>query len=234
MLISGPNMGGKSSYIKQIAIYCILAQIGSYIAASSARVGVLDGIYTRMGANDNIAHGKSTFLVEMEEASRILRNSTNKSLVILDELGRGTSTFDGVAIASAALKYFLDEVQPFTLFVSHYPSVFKEFENHDACVNHHMSFIEANDVGVVTDEESGVKKEKVDSIVFLYKLANGVAGKSYGLNVSRLAGISEDIIQNAARKSSQFQEKMSNLRSFKNAIKFAKTKERYLLNSHEH
>ncbi|XP_066915163.1 DNA mismatch repair protein Msh3-like isoform X2 [Clytia hemisphaerica] len=93
MLISGPNMGGKSSYIKQIAIYCILAQIGSYIAASSARVGVLDGIYTRMGANDNIAHGKSTFLVEMEEASRILRNSTNKSLVILDELGRGTTPF---------------------------------------------------------------------------------------------------------------------------------------------
>ncbi|WAR00673.1 MSH3-like protein [Mya arenaria] len=121
MLITGPNMGGKSCYIKQVALIALLGQIGSYVPAKSATLGILDGIYTRMGAADHIFRGQSTFMVEVEETSSIIERATSRSLVILDELGRGTSTHDGVAIAHATLHYFVKEVDCFTLFVTHYP-----------------------------------------------------------------------------------------------------------------
>lgn len=191
-ICSGPNMGGKSSFIKQVALICIMAQIGCYVPCDSAEMTVLDGIYCRMGASDDMLARESTFMVELHECSDIMAQATPKSLVILDELGRGTSTFDGLAIASASLYHFLHHVRCLTLFVTHYPSIKEHAEEHPELIAAwHMDYLE--DQGSVT---------------FLYKLTQGMADRSYGLNVAKLAGLENTIIQRANVKAKEFEEEM--------------------------
>lgn len=169
MVLTGPNMGGKSSYIRQIGLISIMGQIGSYVPATSARLGILDAVYTRMGASDNMMRGESTFMVELHETSDIMKHATARSLVILDELGRGTSTHDGQAIAYAVLDYFIQQVQSVTLFVTHYPSIGSLEKMFPARIrNCYMSYLEEKD------------SEGIPNIVFLYKLVNGLAAESYG------------------------------------------------------
>ena len=200
MIVSGPNMGGKSSYIRQVAVICILAQIGSYVPATRVRLSPLDGIYTRMGSSDDIAHGKSTFMMELEETSMIIKEATSKSLVVLDELGRGTSTYDGMAIAFATLKYFIEEAKSFTLFVTHYPFLSELEQLYPKNIsNYHMSFIKSE------SEDSTLASH----ITFLYTLVKGSVGKSYGLNVARLANVPESIISLATIKSASMDEEVS-------------------------
>ena len=145
MIITGPNMGGKSSFVRQVALIAIMAQVGSYVPASAARVGMLDAVFTRMGAFDNMMAGESTFMVELNETSDILKQATNRSLVILDELGRGTSTHDGVAIANAVLDYVITQLKSMCLFVTHYPLLAQFGERYpENAMNAHMKFEEAN------------------------------------------------------------------------------------------
>ncbi|CAJ1069112.1 DNA mismatch repair protein Msh3 isoform X1 [Xyrichtys novacula] len=203
MIITGPNMGGKSSYIRQVALICVMAQMGSYVPASEACLGVLDGIYTRMGASDNIYKGRSTFMEELTEASEIISHATERSLVILDELGRGTSTHDGIAIAYATLEYFIRDVKALTLFVTHYPPLCElERVYPEHVSNYHMAFL-LNDPDTAMDTDDG--EAQPEFITFLYQLTEGAAGRSYGLNVARLADIPESILQTAARKSRELE-----------------------------
>uniref|UniRef100_A0A7N9APT8 DNA mismatch repair protein MSH3 n=1 Tax=Mastacembelus armatus TaxID=205130 RepID=A0A7N9APT8_9TELE len=204
MIITGPNMGGKSSYIRQVALICVMAQMGSYVPASEACLGIVDGIYTRMGASDNIYKGRSTFMEELTEASDIISHATEHSLVILDELGRGTSTHDGIAIAYATLEYFIRHVKALTLFVTHYPPLCELERLFPGQVsNYHMAFL-LNEPAIVQPE----------FITFLYQLTEGAAGRSYGLNVARLADIPDTILHTAARKSREL-ESMVNTRRYK-------------------
>uniref|UniRef100_A0A3Q3EMV4 DNA mismatch repair protein MSH3 n=1 Tax=Kryptolebias marmoratus TaxID=37003 RepID=A0A3Q3EMV4_KRYMA len=208
MIITGPNMGGKSSYIRQVALICIMAQMGSYVPASEACVGILDGIYTRMGASDNIYKGRSTFMEELTEASEIIFHATENSLVILDELGRGTSTHDGIAIAYATLEYFIRDVKAFTLFVTHYPPLCELDQVYPEHVsNYHMAFL-LNEADISADMD----EVRPEFITFLYQLTEGAAGRSYGLNVARLADIPDSILHAAARKAQEL-ESMVNARS---------------------
>ncbi|OWF46885.1 DNA mismatch repair protein Msh3-like [Mizuhopecten yessoensis] len=210
MIITGPNMGGKSSYIKQVALIAVMAQIGSYVPAESARLGILDAVYTRMGASDEIYSRRSTFMVELQEASDIIANATDRSLVILDELGRGTSTHDGTAIALATLDYFIQKVKCLCLFVTHYPML-SEFEHKFPGIvqNFHMSFFLDDEEEIVGETEQAVNETSaIESITFLYQLVVGVAGRSYGLNVARLAGIPHDIIQQGACQSKYLEAKI--------------------------
>ncbi|KAI5795094.1 muts domain V-domain-containing protein [Geopyxis carbonaria] len=194
MLITGPNMGGKSSYVRQIALICIMAQIGSYVPASSATLGLLDAVFTRMGAFDNMLAGESTFMVELSETSDILKQAGPRSLVILDELGRGTSTHDGVAIAHAVFEHVVTQLRSLLLFVTHYPLLGRFAAVYpEAVVNAHMAFTEAGDGG---DGEE---------VTFLYSVAEGVAARSYGLNVARLAGLPRGVIETAAVKSRELE-----------------------------
>ncbi|KAF9919211.1 Mismatch repair protein msh3, partial [Linnemannia zychae] len=221
LILTGPNMGGKSCYIRTVALLCIMAQIGSYLPADSARVSMLDAVYTRMGASDNIFGHESTFMVELQETSDILKMATERSLVILDELGRGTSTLDGVAIAYAVLKYVVEHIRSVTLFVTHYPSladVACEFPE-GTVRNFHMGFM-ASSAGSVTtssnnnkgeadllDTEAGNEAVLDDmDIVFLYKLVPGVSLKSYGLNVARMAKLSPSLIHKAKIKSTELEQ----------------------------
>ena len=168
LLVTGPNMGGKSSYVRQIALISIMGQVGSYVPAHKARLGLLDAIFTRMGAFDNMMAGESTFMIELSETSDILKQATSRSLVILDELGRGTSTHDGVAIAQAVLDYVVREIQCLTLFITHYQnlsSMARAFEN-SALQNVHMRFTEGGKEG--------------QDVTFLYDVGAGVAHRSYG------------------------------------------------------
>ena len=193
LLITGPNMGGKSSYVRQVALIAIMGQIGSYVPADSARLGMLDAVFTRMGAFDNMMAGESTFMVELSETSDILKQATPKSLVILDELGRGTSTHDGVAIAQAVLDYVVRDKKSLTLFITHYQnlsSLAKGFEKGEL-KNVHMKFTETGDAG--------------QDITFLYEVAEGVAHRSYGLNVARLANVPESVLEVAAVKSKELE-----------------------------
>ncbi|XP_034629992.1 DNA mismatch repair protein Msh3 [Trachemys scripta elegans] len=204
MIITGPNMGGKSSYIKQVALITIMAQIGSYVPAEESTVGVVDGIFTRMGAADNIYKGRSTFMEELTDTAEIIRKATSSSLVILDELGRGTSTHDGIAIAYATLEHFIRDVKSLTLFVTHYPSVCDLEKIYPEQVgNYHMAFL-------VNEEESEQQKgpedeENPEFITFLYQITRGVAARSYGLNVAKLADVPEEILKKAAHKSKELE-----------------------------
>lgn len=187
LIITGPNMGGKSSYVKQVALLVIMAQIGCFVPCDKAEVGIFDSVFIRMGASDNILKGKSTFMVEMLESSTIIQNLTNRSLVILDEIGRGTGTNDGIALAYAILNYMIEEARkPLTLFITHYPSLHTLEDEHPVVVsNRHMGFVE--------------KKVENDwpEIIFLYTLKNGVVSNLYGLNVAKLAGIPSHVILEA-------------------------------------
>ncbi|KAL8917846.1 MAG: hypothetical protein Q9172_005668 [Xanthocarpia lactea] len=189
LLITGPNMGGKSSYVRHVALIAIMGQIGSYVPAASAKLGMLDAVFTRMGAFDNMMAGESTFMVELSETSDILKQATPRSLIILDELGRGTSTHDGVAIAEAVLDHVVRELKSLTLFITHYQNlsvIAKRFQNEEL-KNVHMKFQESGNEG--------------QDITFLYEVGDGVAHRSYGLNVARLANVPESVLEVAAFKS---------------------------------
>ncbi|KAF2657313.1 DNA mismatch repair protein MSH3 [Lophiostoma macrostomum CBS 122681] len=196
LLVTGPNMGGKSSYVRSAALIAIMGQIGSYVPATEARLGMLDAVFTRMGAFDNMLKGESTFMVELSETADILKSATPRSLVVLDELGRGTSTFDGVAIAEAVLDYVIRELKSMTLFITHYQHLAKvqdRFENAEL-KNVHMRF----------EEQDGGKE-----VVFLYEVAEGMSHRSYGLNVARLARVPEKVIDVAEVKSKELEETMA-------------------------
>jgi len=181
-IITGPNMAGKSTYLRQVALIALLAQIGAYVPADNAKIGVVDRIFTRIGASDNLIRGQSTFMVEMMEASAILRNATSQSLLILDEIGRGTSTFDGLALAWAILEHIHEHLGSRTLFATHYHELTDLVPVHTRLFN--------LNVGVLHDEKTG-------EMVFLHKIREGPANKSYGIEVARLAGVPEKVIDRA-------------------------------------
>jgi DNA mismatch repair protein MSH3 len=195
LLITGPNMGGKSSYVRSVALISIMAQIGCWVPAAQARLTPLDAVFTRMGAFDNMLKGESTFMVELSETSDILKQATSRSLIILDELGRGTSTHDGVAIAQAVLDYVVRDTKALTLFITHYQALSRMTEQYKAreLRNVHMQF---------TEEAAG---DDHSDITFLYEVGEGVAHRSYGLNVARLAGLPRDVLDVAAIKSTQME-----------------------------
>ncbi|XP_069483651.1 DNA mismatch repair protein Msh3 isoform X2 [Ambystoma mexicanum] len=219
MIITGPNMGGKSSYIKQVALITGMAQMGSYVPAEEASIGIVDGIFTRMGASDNIYKGCSTFMEELSETAEILRKATPRSLVILDELGRGTSTHDGIAIAYATLEHFIQQVACLTLFVTHYPPVCELEKVYPKYVgNYHMAFLVTEDE---SDQTGSEEEPNPEFITFLYQITRGVAGRSYGLNVAKLADVPEEVLRKAAKKSKELEElvtaKRERLKSFNRA-----------------
>ncbi len=181
-IITGPNMAGKSTYMRQTALICILAQMGSFVPASSARIGVVDKIFTRIGASDDLASGQSTFMVEMNEVANIIENATENSLLILDEIGRGTSTFDGLSIAWAVVEYIADakKMGARTLFATHY---------------HELTELEGKIEGV--KNYSVVAKKRDDTVVFLRKIVQGGADESYGIEVASLAGVPDTVIKRA-------------------------------------
>eukprot|EP00178_Gracilaria_changii_P006282 TRINITY_DN207_c0_g5_i1.p3 TRINITY_DN207_c0_g5~~TRINITY_DN207_c0_g5_i1.p3 ORF type:complete len:1252 (-),score=200.97 TRINITY_DN207_c0_g5_i1:4833-8588(-) len=215
LIISGPNYGGKSSYARMTALIVILAQIGSFVPAAAAKLCPYDSIYARMGSSDSIWKGMSSLMVELAETSRILSNASSKSLVVLDELGRGTSTHDGTAVAYATLSHLVTNVGCTTIFVTHYPVLASLRSEHPLLVRaSYMNYTEAEANGTNISQPNGklsspkdmqFKEKRNSRIVFLYKLTEGVAPCSYGLNVARLAGIPEDIVDDAQLKAGELE-----------------------------
>jgi DNA mismatch repair protein MutS len=179
-IVTGPNMAGKSTYIRQVALIVLMAQIGSFVPAESAEIGLVDRIFTRVGANDDLARGQSTFMVEMNETSNIVNNATERSLVILDEIGRGTSTFDGLSIAWSVAEFLHDKIRARTLFATHYHELTKLAEERSGVCNFNVAVREWN-----------------EQIIFLRKIVPGGADKSYGIQVARLAGLPKEILDRA-------------------------------------
>ena len=180
LLITGPNMGGKSTYLRQAALIVLMAQMGSFVPARSARLGLVDRIFTRIGAADNLARGRSTFMVEMTETAAILNTATQRSLILLDEVGRGTATYDGLAIAWAAIEYIHANTRAKTLFATHYHELTELGDRLSGVKNFHVSV-----------------KESGGGIVFLRKVAAGAADKSYGIEVGKLAGLPAEVVRRA-------------------------------------
>jgi DNA mismatch repair protein MutS len=183
LLITGPNMGGKSTYMRQVAIIALLAHVGCFVPAQQASLGEIDQIFTRIGASDDLASGRSTFMVEMTEAANILHNATEKSLVLVDEIGRGTSTFDGLALAYAIACHLLEKNRSYTLFATHYFELTRLSEEFAQLANVHLSAIEHQ-----------------HSIVFLHSVNEGAASQSYGLQVAALAGVPMQVIKTAKKQ----------------------------------
>ena len=183
LVITGPNMGGKSTYMRQAALITLLAHIGSYVPAQAATIGIVDRIFTRMGSSDDLAGGRSTFMVEMTETANILHNASARSLVLMDEVGRGTSTFDGLSLAWSCAEFLAREVKAFTLFATHYFELTSLPERESGVANVHLTAVEHN-----------------DHIVFMHEVQEGPASQSYGLQVAQLAGIPTDVIRNARNK----------------------------------
>jgi len=180
LVLTGPNMGGKSTYLRQSALIVILAQMGSFVPASSTRLGIVDRVFTRIGASDNLAHGRSTFMVEMTETAAILHTATPRSLILLDEIGRGTATYDGLAIAWAAVEYIHARTRAKTLFATHYFELTELAECLSGVKNYHVSV-----------------KEAGNGIVFLRKVEPGAADRSYGIEVAKLAGLPAEVVSRA-------------------------------------
>lgn len=183
LIITGPNMGGKSTYMRQTALITLLAHVGCYVPAESATIGMVDRIFTRIGASDDLASGRSTFMVEMTETANILHNATEKSLVLLDEIGRGTSTYDGLSLAWACAEMLALKTKAFTLFASHYFELTLLAEQIDNLANVHLD-----------------AKEHDDKIIFMHAVQEGAASKSFGLQVAQLAGVPKQVIQRAKQK----------------------------------
>jgi DNA mismatch repair protein MutS len=179
-IVTGPNMAGKSTYIRQVALIVLMAQIGSFVPAASAEIGLVDRVFTRVGANDDLARGQSTFMVEMNETSNIVNNATERSLVILDEIGRGTSTFDGLSIAWSVAEFLHDKIKARTLFATHYHELTKLAEDRKGVCNLNVAVREWN-----------------EQIIFLRKIVPGGADKSYGIQVARLAGLPKELLDRA-------------------------------------
>jgi DNA mismatch repair protein MutS len=194
LLITGPNMGGKSTYLRMAAMLVLMAQMGCFVPADSLRLGLVDRIYTRIGASDNVARGRSTFMVEMTETATILNTATNRSLILLDEMGRGTATFDGLSLAWATVEYLHAEIGARTLFATHY---------------HELTML-AEKLPRVRNLRVGVK-EASGGIVFLHSIEPGAASKSYGIEVAKLAGLPSAVIERARRvlKQHEKQERQS-------------------------
>ena len=189
LLITGPNMGGKSTFMRQTALIVLLAHCGSYVPANSAKIGEIDRIMTRIGASDDLAGGRSTFMVEMTETANILHNATDKSLVLLDEIGRGTSTFDGLSLAWAVAKQLLEKNHSYTLFATHYFELTRLVDEFKHAANVHLDAVEHS-----------------NNIVFMHKVEEGAANQSYGLQVAQLAGIPRPVIAAAKRKLAQLEQ----------------------------
>jgi len=183
LLITGPNMGGKSTFMRQIALIALLAHIGSFVPAHSVRLGPLDAIYTRIGASDDLASGRSTFMVEMTEAAAILHGASERSLVLMDEIGRGTSTFDGLALAFAIARHLLEKNASLTLFATHYFELTRLNNDYPHCANVHLDAVEHN-----------------HRIIFLHAVEEGPASQSYGIEVAALAGVPAAVIREARRR----------------------------------
>ncbi|MGR3310301.1 MAG: DNA mismatch repair protein MutS [Candidatus Brocadiales bacterium] len=205
-VITGPNMAGKSTYIRQVALLVLMAQIGSFIPAKHARIGTVDRIFTRVGASDELASGQSTFMVEMNETANILNNATNRSLIVLDEVGRGTSTFDGLSIAWAITEYIYEHIKARTLFATHYHEL-TEIELLLPCIKNYNIAV----------------KEWGDEIIFLRKIVEGGADKSYGIHVARLAGIPRELLDRAKTLLANLE---ANSLDIYNKPKFAPSKEK--------
>ena len=189
LVITGPNMGGKSTYMRQSALIVLLAHIGSFVPATKARIGLVDRIFTRIGSSDDLAGGRSTFMVEMTETANILHNATEHSLVLMDEIGRGTSTFDGLSLAWSCAAYLADSVRAFTLFATHYFELTQLPQECDTVVNVHLNATEHD-----------------DRIVFLHAVQEGPASQSYGLQVAQLAGVPRHVINQARQKLNQLEQ----------------------------
>jgi DNA mismatch repair protein MutS len=188
LLITGPNMGGKSTFMRQTALIVLLANCGCYVPASSAKIGEIDRIMTRIGASDDLAGGRSTFMVEMTETANILHNATDKTLVLLDEIGRGTSTFDGLSLAWAVAKQLLEKNRSYTLFATHYFELTRIVDEFKYAANVHLDAVEHG-----------------SNIVFMHKVEEGAANQSYGLQVAQLAGIPKSVVNAAKRKLTQLE-----------------------------
>lgn len=188
LLITGPNMGGKSTYMRQTALIVLMAHIGSFVPATKAIIGPVDQIFTRIGASDDLASGRSTFMVEMSEAANIMNNATEQSLVLMDEIGRGTSTFDGLSLAWACAEKLVRDLGSYTLFATHYFELTEIPSLYDNAINLHLDAIEHG-----------------DDIVFMHQLKAGAASKSYGLQVAKLAGVPGDVVQAAKDKLQQLE-----------------------------
>ncbi|HYD55443.1 MAG TPA: DNA mismatch repair protein MutS, partial [Burkholderiales bacterium] len=207
LLITGPNMGGKSTFMRQVALIVLMAHAGSFVPAKAARIGPVDQIFTRIGAADDLAGGRSTFMVEMTESASILHNATEKSLVLMDEVGRGTSTFDGLALAWAIAKSLIERNRAMTLFATHYFELTRLALEHKDVANVHLDAMEHK-----------------DSIVFLHAVEEGPASQSYGLQVAGLAGVPKPVIRQA-RKYLQVLEDASISRGTQDDL-FLRTKEK--------
>jgi DNA mismatch repair protein MutS len=188
LLITGPNMGGKSTFMRQTALIVLMAYCGCFVPASAAQIGEIDRIFTRIGASDDLAGGRSTFMVEMTETANILHNATDKSLVLLDEIGRGTSTFDGLSLAWAVAKQLLEKNKSLTLFATHYFELTRIVDEAKHAANVHLDAVEHG-----------------QGIVFLHKVEEGAANQSYGIQVAQLAGIPKSVVQLAKRKLTQLE-----------------------------
>ncbi|OIQ77704.1 DNA mismatch repair protein MutS [mine drainage metagenome] len=183
LILTGPNMGGKSTYMRQVALIALLAYVGSFVPAQSARIGPLDAIHTRIGASDDLAGGQSTFMVEMAETAAILRAATPHSLVLMDEVGRGTSTFDGLALAMAIAAHLHDRNRALTLFATHYFELTDLVQRHPQAANVHVG-----------------AAESPQGIVFLHEVREGPASRSYGVQVAQLAGVPPAVIRDARKR----------------------------------
>ncbi|MBW6451688.1 MAG: DNA mismatch repair protein MutS [DPANN group archaeon] len=180
VVLTGPNMAGKSTYMRQVALIVLMSQVGCFVPAKSAKISVVDRIFTRVGAHDDLASGQSTFMIEMNETANILNNATSKSLIIFDEIGRGTSTFDGLSIAWSVAEYVLNNIKAKTIFATHYHVMSRISEFYPQSANYHISV-----------------KEIAEEIIFLRKVVKGSADKSYGIQVAKLAGLPEEVTNRA-------------------------------------
>jgi len=189
LLVTGPNMGGKSTYMRQVALIALLAHVGSFVPAAAARFGPLDQVFTRIGASDDLAGGRSTFMVEMTESANILHNATERSLVLMDEVGRGTSTFDGLALAWAIARHLVERTRALTLFATHYFELTRLAQDYREVANVHLDAVEHK-----------------DSIVFLHAVEEGPASQSYGLQVAALAGVPPAVIRAARRRLAELEQ----------------------------
>jgi DNA mismatch repair protein MutS len=189
LLITGPNMGGKSTYMRQVALIALLAHVGSFVPAARALLGPIDQIFTRIGASDDLAGGRSTFMVEMTEAANILHNASRSSLVLMDEVGRGTSTFDGVALAIAIARHLVEQNQSYTLFATHYFELTRLADEYREVANVHVSAVEHK-----------------DRIVFLHAMEEGPASRSYGIQVAQLAGVPAGVVRAAKKHLARLEE----------------------------
>jgi DNA mismatch repair protein MutS len=193
LIITGPNMGGKSTYMRQTALICLLAYIGSFVPAESAEIGLIDRIFTRIGASDDLASGRSTFMVEMTETANILNNATANSLVLMDEIGRGTSTYDGLSLAWACAEYLADNIAAYTLFATHYFELTDLETAHANICNVHLDAVEHE-----------------ETIIFMHAVKDGPADRSYGLHVAALAGVPRDVIQFANERLTELENAANN------------------------